>query len=518
MKKYVLVLDVGTTNIKAFLFDKKGKIAGETKEQPPYIIGQKGEVEQDPDKIWEMSKKVLTEVLKVKRLKAENIVSLGITTQRSSFLLWDKKTGKKQTNIITWQDKRCAHYAEKKTNLLWLRAVRGFARTFRGIVPSKKLLLMSILKFDTVHASSRTGYLFKHNPELKARAHEPDTSLCWGTIDSWILWNLTGGKVHATDYSNASATGILDPFTLQWNSLIQGIFHIPDQILPEIRNTRGDFGSTSLFGGGEIPISAVIADQQSSLYGQCCFEYGDIKCTNGTGSFIDLNTGSKPFASKRRLYPLVAWRVKNQTTYMLEGQSQNTGSVIDWLQKELKLFRNATDTEKLAMDVDSNHGIFFLPAFTTGLTFPYWDATATGNVFGISLDTTKAHIVRAVLEGICYRIKDIVDGIVGDTKIKIKKMKVDGGVSKNRFICQFLSDILGIDVEYYPHPEPTALGAAFMAGLASGYWKSEDEIGALMKHGEIFTPRLDEETRQKKYARWKDVIQRSLQWCNTIDK
>ncbi|MBN2531750.1 MAG: hypothetical protein JXB88_02600 [Spirochaetales bacterium] len=514
MKKYILILDVGTTNIKAFIFDKKGVIIGETKEQPHYIIEQEGYMEQDPDELWTMSRNVLLKIMKLKRLKSENIVSLGITTQRSSFLMWDKKTGKKLTNIITWQDKRCAHYAEKKTNLLWLKLVRTFARIFRGVIPSPKLLVLSILKFDTVQSSSRTGYLFHSNPELKRLAHTPDTSVCWGTIDSWILWNLTGGKVHATDYSNASSSGILDPFTLKWNSIVQGIFSIPGQILPEIRETRGDFGSTSLFGGGEIPIRAVIADQQSSLYGQCCFENGEMKCTNGTGSFIDLNTGVRPFASRRRLYPLVAWRVDNQTTYLLEGQSQNTGSVIDWIQKELSLFKNARDTETLAFSIDSTNGVFFLPAFTTGLTFPYWDASAKGNIFGINLNTTKAHIIRAALEGICYRIKDIVDGIVRDTKIKIKKMKLDGGVSKNRFICQFLSDILGIDVEYYPHPEPTALGAAFMAGLASGYWESEDEIKAMIMHGEIFKPRLDEETRQKNYTLWKDVIYRSLRWCN----
>ncbi|MBN2444379.1 MAG: hypothetical protein JXJ04_23655, partial [Spirochaetales bacterium] len=511
---FVLVLDIGTTNIKGIIFDKKGDIKGEAREQPHYIMEEEGQVEQDPDEIWEMSKKVLAKVLKSKRLKAENIVSLGITTQRASFLLWDKKTGKKLTNIITWQDKRCAAYAKEKNNLLWLRFIRGFARLFRNIIPSSKLLLLSILNFDTVHTTTRTGFLFKNNPELMKRAHEPDSGVAWGTIDSWILWNLTKGKIHATDYSNASSTGILDPFTLTWNGILKGIFHIPEEILPEIKDTRGDFGSTRLFGGGEIPIRANIADQQSSLFGQCCFDYGEMKCTNGTGSFIDLNTGATPFASKRRLYPLVAWRVDNKTTFMLEGQSQNTGSVVDWMQKELQLYKKAKDTETLAESVETTNGVFFLPAFTTGLTFPYWDATATGNVFGINLSTTKAHIVRAVLEGICFRIKDIVDGIAEDTKIKITKLKVDGGVSKNRFICQFLSDIVGLNVEYYPHPEPTALGAALMAGLASGYWKSENEIEELMQHGEVFLPRLSEEERTRKYDLWKNVIARSLNWYN----
>ena len=514
MKKFILVLDIGTTNIKAIIFDKSGKIIGQARAQPHYIIEEKGQVEQDPNEIWQLSKEVLTKALKVKRLKAENISSLGITTQRASFLLWDRKTGKKLTNIITWQDKRSAEYAEKKTKLFWLRIVRTFARIFRGIIPSAKLMILSIMKFDTVHTTSRTGYLFKTNPELRALAHQPDTSVCWGTIDSWILWNLTKGKVHATDYSNASSTGLLDPFTLKWNTILQGIFKIPTGILPEVRETRGDFGSTSLFGKGEIPIHAIIADQQASLYGQCCFEDGEMKCTNGTGSFIDLNTGETPFASKRRLYPLVAWRVNDNTTYLLEGQSQNTGSVLDWMQNELKLYKKVSETEDLAMSVETTNGVYFLPAFTTGLTFPYWDATVTGNVFGISLDTKKAHIVLAVLEGICYRIKYIVDGISSDTKIKIKRLKLDGGVSKNRFICQFLSNILGVEVEYYPHPEPTALGAALMAGLASGYWKSEEEIISLMQHGEVFKPEFDKQERDKRYELWKNVIKRSLNWCN----
>jgi len=512
MKKYILVLDVGTTNIKAFIFDKKGTIIGEVKKQPHYIIEKKNHVEQDPDEIWKLCKQALINVLKTKNLNAQSIVSLGITTQRSSFLMWDKKTGKKVTNIITWQDKRAYEYAEKKTNLFWLKIIRTFARIFRGIIPSAKLMLLSIMKFDTVHATTRTGYLFEHNPKLKAKVHSPGTSLCWGTIDTWILWNMTDRKIHATDYSNACSTGLMDPFTLKWSSLIQSIFGIPLQVLPEIRETRGDFGTTTIFGNGEIPIRAVIADQQSSLFGQCCFEHGEMKCTNGTGSFIDLNTGTKPFASKRRLYPLVAWRVNKKTTYMLEGQSQNTGSVIDWMQNELGFFKNSEETEELASSVDSTNGIVFLPAFTSGLTFPYWDATAKGNVFGISLDTKIAHLVRAVLEGICYRIKDIVDGISRDTKIRIKSIKLDGGVSKNRFVCQFLSDIIGIGVENYPHPEPTALGAAFMAGLASGYWNSEDEIRGMMKQGRKFNPLIDDQTRKKRYNRWKNVIQRSLKW------
>jgi glycerol kinase len=511
-KQYVLVLDVGTTNIKAFLFDVNGSIVGEAREKPSYIISEEGQVEQDPIQIWNMSRRVITNVLASNKCSAEHIVSMGITTQRASFLFWDKKTGKHYSNIITWQDKRAASYAKKKTGLLWLRFIRRIVGILCSIIPNTKLTTISILKFDSVHASSRTGYLLFKNPPLNDKVKHPATSVAWGTIDSWILWNLTGGKVHATDYSGASSTGILDPFTLKWNRIVRSIFKIPEYILPEIRETRGDFGSTTLFGRGEIPIRAMIADQQASLFGQLCFRYGEMKCTNGTGSFIDINTGNRPFASKRRLYPMVAWRVNGETTYMLEGQSQNTGNIIDWLKDELSLIKDHDESETLAIAVPSTNGVYFLPAFTSGLTFPYWDPTAKGNMFGISLDTKKAHIIRAVLEGLCFRIKDIVDGIKTDTKIKPTKIKVDGGVSKNKFLCQFLSDILGIEVEYFSHPEPTALGAAYMAGLAAGYWKSEEQLKSLMKKGTVYRPSIDEKERIKRYACWKNIIRRSLRY------
>ncbi|MBN1697026.1 MAG: hypothetical protein JW881_05905 [Spirochaetales bacterium] len=511
MKKFVLVLDVGTTNIKGFLFDKNGSIVHEVRAKPSYIINEEGQVEQDPGQIWKMSRQVIADVLSTKKYTADDIVSMGISTQRASFLLWDKKTGKHYTNIITWQDKRSAAYAKEKTGLFWLRILRRIVGMLCSVIPNTKLTTISILKFDSVHASSRTGYLLQKHPELNEKVKKPSSQVAWGTIDSWILWNLTGGKVHATDYSSASSTGILDPFTLKWNPIVRGIFKIPEHILPEIRETRGNFGTTTLFGGG-IPILAMVADQQASLFGQLCFRYGDMKCTNGTGSFIDINTGKRPFASKRRLYPLVAWRVNGETTYMLEGQSQNTGNIIDWLKDELNLIKHPDESEALAGEVESTNGVYFLPAFTSGLTFPYWDPTATGNFFGISLDTKKNHLIRAVLEGLCFRIKDIVDGIGSDTGIRPGNIKLDGGVSRNRFLCQFLSDILGFDVEYFPHPEPTALGAAYMAGLAAGFWKSEDELEGLAKKGVAYHPTIDEKERKRRYEGWKNIIKRSLDY------
>lgn len=513
MAKYILTLDIGTTNIKGFLFDQKGEIFAEAKERPNYII-EKGKVEQDPKEIWEMSLKVMKEVLNLKNLKAENIDSISICTQRASFLLWDKETGKPVSNIITWQDKRAAAYAEKMSNKFLLKAVRGVTKVLSLFSKNPKFITASLLRFNSDYASARTGFFLEENPEI-ARQIRIKKPIIWGTIDTWILWNLTEGKVHATDYSNASATGLLDPFDLVWNSLIYDkMFKIPEHILPEIRDTRGDFGSTKLIGGGEIPIRAVIADQQASLFGQCCFEKGDMKVTNGTGSFVDINTGSLPFASKRKLYPLVAWRVNGEATYMLEGMSHNTGNIIDWIQESLELFDDPAETEKMANSVESTNGVYFLPTFTSGISFPYWDPTARGNIFGISLSTKKEHIIRAVLEGICFRIKDFVEGIMKDTKIPVNMIKADGGVSQNKFVLQFLADILGIEVHHSAETETTALGAAFMAGLETGFYNSLDDLKEISKVDKVYSPEMEKKHRELKYKCWQDIIHRSLNYKN----
>lgn len=524
--KFILTLDIGTTNIKAFLFDKNGEIVAQANQRPKYIMDEPGKVEQDPKEIWEMSKKVIEEVIKTKNITAGDIDSMAITTQRASFCLWDKKTGKLYSNINTWQDKRCAAFAKKKSKSFLMRMVRGITKLVYLLTRNTKMLTASMLQYNSDHASARTGFLLLNNPELLAEIQNPETSVIWGTIDTWILWNLTKGELHATDYSNVSATGLLDPFTLKWNALPLSMFKIPVHILPEIRPTRGDFGTTSLFGGGTISIKAVIADQQASLFGLGCLDKGSMKVTNGTGTFVDINTAEKPAASKRKLYPLVAWYLEREIekedeegnkiketvgfpTYLLEGLSHNTGNIVDWIRDALGFYKDPVETEKMALKVDSTNGVYFLPAFTSGISFPYWSDTR-GNIFGISLDTTKEHIVRAVLEGICFRIKDIVDGIIKDTKIKVTRIKADGGVSQNKFILQFLSDILGLEIEHSANPETTALGATFMAGLETGFWKSEEEINKIRKFDKIYKPQIGKEERKAKYKGWKDIIKRSL--------
>ncbi|TFF87961.1 MAG: hypothetical protein EU548_09525 [Promethearchaeota archaeon] len=511
MGEFILVLDIGTTNIKAFLFDRKGIIISEARRRPQYIMEEPGQVEQDPKELWEMSKASIEEVLASKSLQAKDIECLAISTQRASFCMWNKKTGQLYSNIITWQDKRSAQYAKKLHKKLYFRMLRGIGKIAR-IFGSTKMLAASILQLITDYASVRTSFFIETHPDIKKEIKNPDTDIVWGQIDTWILWNLTEGRKHLTDFSNAASSACLDPFTLKWNKAIIGHMNIPTHILPKIIDTNGNFGVTRLFGKGEIPIRAIIADQQASLFGQCCFNYGDMKVTNGTGSFVDLNTGDKAYASKRKLYPLVAWRLDGETTYMLEGFSHNTGNIIDWIQSELHLIDHPSDSERLALSVDSTEGVYFLPTLTSGISFPYWDSTARGNLFGVNLSTKKEHIIRAVLEGICFRIKDFVEGIIEDTNIKVKRMKADGGVSENKFLLQFLSDILGLEIEHSKIPETTALGAAFVAGLKSGFWDSKQDLKSIRRVDKVYKSQMSEEERNKKYSFWKNIIHRSLNY------
>ncbi|MFX1238238.1 MAG: glycerol kinase 5, partial [Promethearchaeota archaeon] len=464
---YILTLDVGTTNIKAFLIDENANIVAQAKRRPRYITDEPGQVEQDPLEIWYFSKEVMEEVIASKNLKASDINSIAVSTQRASFMMWDKITGEIYSNIITWQDNRAAKFAKKKTKKLFFRIIRAVGKIAR-LFGSMKMLVASMLRFPTDYASIRTAFFLENHLKLKKMIKDPETTVAWGQIDSWLLWNLTEGKVHATDFSNASMSAMLDPFLMKWNTMIMKHLGLHSHFLPEIKETNAEFGSTNLFGGGDIPIRCLVADQQASLFGLGCFNQGDMKVTNGTGSFIDINTGQKPFASKRRLYPLIAWKIDGQLTYMLEGFSHNTGSIIEWVQKELGLYDSPEMTERMALSVKSTEGVYFLPTLSTGLSYPYWDSSARGNIFGINLTTKKAHIVRAILEGICFRIKDLVDGILKDTKLKVNTLKTDGGVSQNDFFLQFLSDMLDAEIQRPNQLETTALGAAFFAGLATG--------------------------------------------------
>jgi glycerol kinase len=507
----ILVLDIGTTNIKAFLFNKNAEIVAQARRRQEYIMDEEpGQVEQNPQDVWKKCKDSITEVLT--KVGSNEVLAMGLTTYRASFLFWNIETGETYSNVVTWQDNRSAEYAEKMTDKFGIKAIRAVGKIASTFTSSTRMLTASMIKFDPSYPSASTGHYLEENPELKRLIEFPNTKIRWGTIESYILWQLTGGKIHATDYSCASATGLLDPFKLEWNPITMKPFGIPEYILPEVRETKADYGKTTLFDVGDIPIKAVIADQQASLFGQGCFNYGDMKITNGTGSFVDLNTGDQPVASKRFLYPMVAWVIDGKTTYLLEGMSHNTGNIIDWISHELGFFDDPAETEQMALSVNSTGGVYFVPAFTTGLSFPWWDPTSRGGVFGISMNTKKEHIVRAVLEGICFRVKDIADGILEDTEVDVQRIKADGGVSQNKFILQFLADLLGIEVEHSADFDTTALGAAFIAGLGAGLWKDKEELLKVRHIDKVFTPQITDEEREIKYEIWKDIISRSLNY------
>ncbi len=514
MEKYILVLDVGTTNIKGLLFTKMGKIAYQSIVKPGYLMDEPGQMEQDPQEIWNCCKQVLADVIAQANITANEIDSLGISTQRASFMFWDKNTGEIHSNIVTWQDKRAAVFAKQTTNSGYFKSIRSLSNFVFHLTHSPRFLTASQMQFNSDYASIRTYYHLLNNPELNKAIHKKDNSIIWGTIDTWIIWNLTKDHLHATDFSNASSTGMYDPFTLSWNSMLLSKFKIPASILPEIRDTNAEYGITSLFGNGDIVIHSCVADQQASMFGQCCFQPGEMKVTNGTGSFVDLNTGDSPHVSKRHLYPLIAWQIDGKTIYKLEGMSHNTGNILDWIKEELKLFENYEQLDEMVNSVESTGGVFFLPTFSSGISYPYWDPTARGNIFGINMKTKKEHLLQAVINGIAFRIKDFVQGIIEDTGISITKIKADGGVSRNTYFLQFLANILGLDVEHSENPEPTALGAAFIAGLSTGYWSSREEVAQLSKVGETYHPQIDEAKREHLYSCWKDIIRRSLDYHN----
>jgi glycerol kinase len=336
--------------------------------------------------------------------------------------------------------------------------------------------------------------------------------LLMGTVDSWLVWKYTNGAVHATDYSNVSATGMYDPFGMQWSSLLLKPFKLPgDLVFPEIRETSGDFGVTEVFGGA-IPIRCVVADQQAALFGEACFEQGSVKCTNGTGSFIDMNTGEAPMASIHKMTPMIAWSMQGKTTYLMEGIISSAGSSIQWLRDNLQIIKEASESEELARACQDCGGVYVVPAFS-GLTAPYWDPYARGTVVGLTRATTKEQVVRATLESIAYQCKDIIEAMQKDTGIEVKSIKADGGASANSFLLQFLADILDAEVERPERLEATALGAAFFAGIAAGLWKYPDDIERIRRVDRVFASTMDTGTRDTLYAGWKKAVERASRWA-----
>lgn len=494
MKKYIMALDQGTTSSRCIIFDKDGCIVSLVQREFPQIFQKEGWVEHNPMAIWSTQIAACTEALMQIGGSWDEIAGIGITNQRETVVVWDRSTGAPIYNAIVWQCRRTADYCEslKKKGL-------------SDMIRSKTGLLL-----DPYFSASKIAWILDNVDGARERAERGE--LCFGTIDSWLIWNLTDGKVHATDYSNASRTMLFNINTLEWDSELVGLFNIPSSMLPEVKPSSHIFGYTdkSIF-GAEIPIGGVAGDQQAALFGQCCFEPGELKNTYGTGAFLLMNIGEEPQITDTGLVTTIAWGLDGKVNYALEGSVFVCGAAIQWLRDGMRVIESATDSEYYAKKVPDSGGVLVVPAFQ-GLGAPYWDPYARGIIVGITRATNKYHIIRATVESMAYQTADVIELMENSTGMKIEALSVDGGASANDLLLSFQSDILGTTVNRPECIETTALGAAYLAGLATGMYKSTDEIKKNRRISKSFTPEQDDAWREEKMSIWKKAVSRSLDW------
>jgi len=486
---YILALDSGTTGNRAIIFDKEQNIIAKSYKEFSQIFPKPGWVEHDPEEIWMSARQVVDEV--ISRVGLKSIKSLGITNQRETIVLWDKKTGKPFYNAIVWQCRRTSELCKKMKE-----------DGMENSVHEKTGLFL-----DPYFSATKIKWLLDNIEGLKTKA-EAGMVLC-GTIDTWLLWKLTGGKVYATDYSNASRTMLFSLRLLDWDKGLCELFGVPMRILPALLESSGLFGYTdkSLF-GREIPITGVAGDQQSAMFAQGCFEPGIVKNTYGTGLFLLMNTRDKIHLSKN-LITTVGWKIKGEVDYAVEGSVFIGGAAVQWLRDGLKFFKDASETEAIANSIGSTEGVYFVPALV-GLGAPYWDPGARGMITGITRGTRVAHIVRAALEAICYQTRDVLEVMADELDIRLKRLQADGGACQNNFIMQFQADILGVPIERPKAIETTALGVAGLAGLATGLWDSKEEFLSMRLPDREFYPEMGEEDREIRYSGWKYAVKKSL--------
>jgi len=495
LNKYIIALDQGTTSSRAIIFNSSAEITGIKNKQLTQIYPRPGWVEHDAEEIWEGQLEVLKAAVAEVGISPEDIACIGITNQRETTVVWDKHTGKPIHNALVWQCRRTADICDK------LRA-----NGLQNIIQQKTGLVI-----DAYFSGTKIKWLLDNIDGAKKKAESGD--LLAGTIDTWLIWKLTGGRTHVTDYSNASRTMLYNIRNLAWDQDILDELGIPMCMLPAVVPSSGFAGTIAGdILGREIPISGIAGDQQAALFGQACFEEGASKNTYGTGCFILMNTGKTPIESKNNLLTTIAWGIGRDIEYALEGSVFNAGSSIQWLRDGLKIIESAPQSETYAKKVPDTGGVYVIPAFT-GLGAPYWDMHARGTIVGITRGTTREHIVRAALESIAYQTRDIFEVMEADSGIKLNVLKADGGASANRFLMQFQSDILGITVNRPEIIETTALGAAYLAGLGIGLWNSRDEIKKNWKLNAAFKPGMSVDERELKYSGWKRAVKRSMDWA-----
>ena len=490
----ILALDQGTTSSRAILFDEAGAIRGVAQKEFRQIFPQSGHVEHDAEEIWMSQLAVAKEVLAKANLKASDIAAVGITNQRETAVIWDRKTGKPIHNAIVWQDRRTAGFCDqlKADGLL-------------GPVAQKTGLVI-----DAYFSASKIRWLLDNVPGARARAEKGE--LAFGTIDTWLLWKLTNGATHITDVSNASRTMIFNIHTRRWDNELLTIMKIPREILPEVKSSSEVYASTAsgVFDGA-IKIAGIAGDQQAALFGQTCFTRGLAKNTYGTGCFMLMNVGEDAVASKHKLLTTIAWELNQRTEYALEGSVFIGGAVVQWLRDGLGIVKSASEIEKLAGTVPDSGGVYMVPAFA-GLGAPHWDQYARGTITGITRGTTGAHFARAALESIAYQVADVLDVMQEDSGVKIKELRVDGGASANNLLMQFQADLLGVPVVRPKVTETTALGAAYLAGLAVGYWKNEKDVSTKWEIDKTFEPTMKVPEVKHRRGRWTEALKRSLDW------
>lgn len=492
--KYIIALDQGTTSSRAVVFDKNAlKISTAQKEFRQYYP-KPGWVEHDAEELFLCQLSVLKEAVSGAHLTGEEIQAIGITNQRETVVVWDKKTGKPVYHAIVWQCRRTAEIADG----LIMAGQGGVIHAKTGLLP------------DAYFSGTKIQWILDNVPGVRRRAEKGE--LLAGTIDTWLTWKLSGGKCHVTDYTNACRTMLFNIHTLQWDEELLHLLNIPRSLLPEVKDSSCVYCMTDKnVCGFEAPIASMIGDQQSALFGQCCWNEGEVKSTYGTGCFLLMNTGDKPADSSHKLLTTIALGMNGKITYALEGSVFIGGAVIKWLRDELGLIKNAHECDLLAESVPDSNGVYLVPAFT-GLGAPYWDSYARGIIVGLTRGVNKAHICRAALEAIAYQVKDELECMKEDACCKMQVVKVDGGACVSNIMMQFQSDILNTPVYRPENVETTATGAAFLAGLATGFWKDKDELRKYWKIDRIFTPEMDQTKREKLYTQWKLAVERSKNW------
>jgi len=509
MSRFIIGIDAGGSSIRAFLFDTDGRIAARKSASVSTVHSPEGATEHDPMEQWNVLYRCIQDLISDNTSGPGDIVSIGISVQRSTFTLWDRKSGDPVCGFISWADVRAAETTDRMNSSVKWKLVKAGAAVAGKITGSTMLTATGMLDFVTDHAVTRLRWLFDERPDIYQGAKRGD--LLFGTLDTWLVYKLTGGRLHVTDTSNAASTSLYNSFDMKWNSVFCGLFGIPMNILPEVRETADDFGSTdpSLFGGVSIPIRALVGDQMAALFGHRCFNRGDVKISQGSGSFVDINMGEKAKLSRRGLFPLIAWTVKGKTTYMLEGYMATSGRLIDWLGRGIGLSDTPAVLNELASGAEDSEGVVFVPT-PSGIRFPYFRPTARGTILGLSLDTHRRHVARAVIQGMAMRMVDIIEGIEKDTRVKITGIKTDGGVSRSDVLLQCLADLTGYPVSRAAEFEMAATGAAYLAGISSGVWKGTEDLESLDAEYEVFTPAMDEARKKEIKKRWDRALKAVL--------